>query len=168
MIIQLIREALRCSCASNIMLLIYRIVTVRNEVAKVMFLQASVCPQGWGGGVCLSPCWDTTPPGTRHTPWSRHPPPGPDTPPWSRHHPRDDQTPPWPDPPEQTPPWNQTPLSRDPPSPPPPPPTRYGHCCGRYASYWNAFLFNICLLYWYKVDFWQKFFPREWQRWDEI
>ena len=21
------------------------------------------------------------------------------------------------------------------------PPPRYGHCCGRYASYWNAFLF---------------------------
>ena len=24
----------------------------------------------------------------------------------------------------------------------PPPPGRDGHCCGRYASYWNAFLFN--------------------------
>ena len=21
-------------------------------------------------------------------------------------------------------------------------PPRYGHCCGRYASYWNAFLFD--------------------------
>ena len=66
------------------------IVTVRNEVAKVMFLQASVCPQG-GGGVCLSACWDTTPPEqtppkqtprSRHSPspQSRHPP-GADTPP---------------------------------------------------------------------------------------
>ena len=36
------------------------IITVRNEVAKVMFLQASVCLQG-GGGVCLSACWVTTP-----------------------------------------------------------------------------------------------------------
>ena len=26
------------------------------------------------------------------------------------------------------------------------PPGRDGHCCGRYASYWNAFLFLICLL----------------------
>ena len=57
------------------------IFTVRNEVAKVMFLQASVCPQG---GVCLSACWDATPPGSRHPPWIRHPrsrhPPGADTP----------------------------------------------------------------------------------------
>ena len=36
------------------------IFTVHNEVAKVMFLQASVCPHA--GGVCLSACWDTTPP----------------------------------------------------------------------------------------------------------
>ena len=34
-------------------------ITVRNKVAKVMFLQACVCPQGGG---CLSACWDTTPP----------------------------------------------------------------------------------------------------------
>ena len=39
------------------------IITVRNEVAKVMSLQASVCPQGGCVGVCLSACWDTTPPG---------------------------------------------------------------------------------------------------------
>ena len=44
-----------------------RIFTVRNEVAKVMFLQLSVCPQ-WG--VCLSASWDTHPP-TR----TRYPPP---------------------------------------------------------------------------------------------
>ena len=53
------------------------ILTVRNEVAKVMFLQASVCPQGgWG---CL-PGADT--PGSRHppTPWEQTPPPGADTP----------------------------------------------------------------------------------------
>ena len=59
-----------------------------------------------GGGVCLSACWDTTPPQSRHPP-SR-----------SRH------------PQEQT-----------------HPPTHPGdgHCCGRYASYWNAFLFYWCL-----------------------
>ena len=26
------------------------------------------------------------------------------------------------------------------------PPGRDGHCCGRHASYWNAFLFVIVLL----------------------
>ena len=46
------------------------IFTVLNEVAKVMFLQTCVCSHG--GGVCLSACWDTTPPG-KDTPWSRHP-----------------------------------------------------------------------------------------------
>ena len=54
--------------------------TVCNEVAKVVFLQSSVCPQE---GVCLSACWDITPPWSRHpleayTSQSRHPP-------WSRH-----------------------------------------------------------------------------------
>ena len=102
-------------------------ITVRNEVAKVMFLQLSVCPQG---GVCLSACWDTTPPGTRHPPGSRHTHPGISPPlPQSRH-------PPGPGPP---PPREQT-----------PPTGADGYRCGRYASYWNAFLFFItsviCLL----------------------
>ena len=35
------------------------VITVRNKVAKVMFLHLSVCPRG--GGVFLSACWDTTP-----------------------------------------------------------------------------------------------------------
>ena len=35
------------------------IITVRNEVAKVMFLHLSVILST--GGVCLSACWDTTP-----------------------------------------------------------------------------------------------------------
>ena len=109
--------------------------TVRNEVAKVMFLQVSVCPQG--GGVCLSAWWDTPPPRSRHPPEETpHPleqtPPGADTP-GSRH------------PPEQTPPRNKHPRgSRHPPGADPSgadPPPRDGHCCGRYASYWNAFLF---------------------------
>ena len=102
-------------------------ITVRNEVAKVMFLQLSVCPQG---GVCLSACWDTTPPRGQapsreqtHTPCDQH------TPPPSRHTPR--TRPPLPG-------GADTPTGAD------------GYCCGRYASYWNAFLFFItsviCLL----------------------
>ena len=78
------------------------LVTGRNEVvAKVMFLQVCVCPQG--GGVCLSACWDAIPPdgepppdqadppldqadppGARQTttpPGARHTPPGPGRPP---------------------------------------------------------------------------------------
>ena len=58
-------------------------ITGRNEVvAKVMFLQVCVCPQG--EGVCLSACWDArTPPPTRQTPPrpGRHPPDQADTPP---------------------------------------------------------------------------------------
>ena len=104
------------------------IFTVRNEVAKVMFLQASV-----HGGVCLSAWCDTppreqTPPGA-DTPWEQTPPiadpleqtpprtdtPGADTP-WSRHPiPGADtspgaDTPPEQTPPEQTPPGADTPL----------------------------------------------------------
>ena len=70
------------------------LVTVRNEVAKAMFLHLSVIL--FTGGVCLSACWDPPRPGT---PRRKHPP---------------DQA---------------------------PPPSRDGYCCGRYASYWNAFLF---------------------------
>ena len=74
------------------------IFTVRNEVAKVMFLHLSVCPQGG----CASVHAGIPPPGA-DTPWRRHPPAGTDTPL------------------EQTPPAD-------------------GYCCGRFASYWNAFL----------------------------
>ena len=85
------------------------LITVRNEVAKVMFLQASVCPQGgWG---CLPQCMVGY-----HTPQSRHThPPGADTP--------LEQTPPRADTPrEQTPPRADTPWSRHPPEQTLPPP----------------------------------------------
>ena len=51
------------------------IFTVRNEVAKAMFLHVSVI-LSTGGRVCLSACWDTT----TTTPQNRHPP-GAGTPP---------------------------------------------------------------------------------------
>ena len=60
------------------------IINGRNEVvAKVMFLLVSVILLT-GGCVCLSACWDTTPP-SRHLPGSRHPPE--QTTPGSRHPP---------------------------------------------------------------------------------
>ena len=109
------------------------------------------CPQ-WGG-VCLSACWDTTPPGadtprSRHpleqtppgacTPRSRHPPE--QTPPGSRHPPRSRHLSQGADPPgadthpcKQTPPGSrhpreQTPQSRHTPgSRHPPPPEQTPH-----------------------------------------
>ena len=98
----------------------YCLITVRNEVAKVMFLQACVCPHE-GRGVSVS-VYAGIPP----------PPLGTDTPLWSRH------------PPEQTPPSRADPPgSRHPPEQTPPSPARDGHCCGQYTSYWNAFLFSV-------------------------
>ena len=64
-----------------------------------------------GGGVCLSGCWDTTP---------------------------QEQTPPWEQTPrEQTPPRADTHRSRHPPKGD----SSIRSTSGRYASYWNAFLF---------------------------
>ena len=61
------------------------LVTVRNEVAKVMFLHLSVCPRGGVPGQ-VPPPDQVHPPGTRYTPQDQvHPrdqvhPPGPGTP----------------------------------------------------------------------------------------
>ena len=98
-----------------------------------MFLQASVI-LSTGGDVYLSACWDASPPGTRDPPDQADPqppgtrdPPGPETPP--------DQA----DPPDQRPPrTRQTPRDETP---------READASirsmrGRYASYWNAFLFD--------------------------
>ena len=99
-----------CKRAIGIRLKCLLLVTIRNEVAKVMFLQACVCPRGG----CLPQCmlgYHTPPPGSRHPPWEQTPPPrsghppGTDTP--QSGHPRE-QTPPQ----EQTPPWEQTPFLR--------------------------------------------------------
>ena len=137
--------------------------------AKVMFLQASVilstgrgclpqCMMGYHPPGADTPLQEQTPPHGADTPPSRHPleqtppradtpgsrhplkqtPPGADTPPQSRHpqlwsrHPPEADTPPGAD----TSPQKQT-----------PPPLReadsgVGSTSGRYASYWNAFLFG--------------------------
>ena len=75
--------------------------------AKVMFLQACVCP--WGEG-CLPQCMLGYPSPLDQTPQTRHHPPGPDTiPPRSRHPPRTRHHPQ-----EQTPPRPGTPPGADP------------------------------------------------------
>ena len=79
-------------------LLKYILVTVRNEVAKVMFLHLSVCPRG-GGSASVHAGIPTLPLPLGADPHGSRHPPGADTPPAD------------------------------------------GYCCGRYASYWNAFLF---------------------------
>ena len=96
-------------------------ITVRNEVAKVMFLQACVCPRGVSASVHAG----IPPPRRADTPL------GADTPP--EQTPLQEQTPPIPT-------GEDTPQGADTPSSP-----RDGHCCGRYASYWNAFLYLTIL-----------------------
>ena len=63
----------------------------------------------------------TSPPETRHPPWEGAPPP------------------------EQAPLVANSPLWNSPPPGAAPPPPADGYCCGRYASYWNAFLFKVNL-----------------------
>ena len=127
------------------------IITDRNEVvAKVMFLHVSVI-LSTGGGVL----WAPPPPGPGR------PPPGPGRPPpRPGRHPRTRQTlpdqadtPPGPGRPPPPRPGRQPPRPDRPPPPrtrqtPPPPRPREEDCSirsmsGRYASYWNAFLFKI-------------------------
>ena len=85
-------------------------------------------------GVCLSACWDTnTPPTHTHnppeqTPQTTHTP-------WSRHTPQD-HTPPAP--------GADTPRTR-PTHPPSEADSGIRSTSGRYASYWNAFLFQLIL-----------------------
>ena len=94
------------------------LITGRNEVvAKVMFLQVCVCPQGGG---CLPQDQADTPAGP-----GRHPPPGP-----GRH-----------------PPWDQTETPPGPGRHPPPreADSSIRSTSGRYASYWNAFLLPVLI-----------------------
>ena len=103
------------------------------------YVFTSVCDSVHREGVCLGACWDNPRPGRNQE----------DPPPSSRH------------PPDQTPPRKRTlPTSRHSPAPgrdpqeqstPPPPPEtvharRYGQTSGRYASYWNAYLFSLIFL----------------------
>ena len=100
-----------------------------------------------GGGVCLSACWDTPPlgadtPRSRHVPPLNRPPPGADTLPSGADTPQEQTPPPGSrHPPEQTPPGADIPPRAD-------TPLQRRACLeirsmrGRYASNWNAILFN--------------------------
>ena len=132
-----------------------------------MFLQACVCPRGRVPDQVRPLPAPGTPPGTRYTPrtrytpWDQVHPPGPGTsprlgaPPRTRYTPPDQvHTPLGPGTPPRTrytpspgPGTPNPPRPGTPPSDQAPPrtwytPLRYGHCCGWYASYWNAFLFK--------------------------
>ena len=110
-------------------------ITSRNEVvAKVMFLQVSVCPQG-GEVVCLSACWDDP----------HLPPPGPgtgQTPPQGpgRHPPGPGRT-------HSPPPHQADTHPPDQADPPPEADSSIRSTSGRYASYWNAFLFSYHFMF---------------------
>ena len=118
--------------------------------AKVIFSQECVKNSVHRGGGCLPQCMlGYTPPGTRPPQTRQADPPGTRPPPTrqadpprpGRHH----HPPRGADPPKQTPPWEQTsPRTRQ------TPPPREADCSirstsGRYASYWNAFLFKNLL-----------------------
>ena len=143
------------------------IITGRNEVvAKVMFLQVCVCPQGGrvsasvhAGMPYPSPPDQTDPPDQADPPRSGRPPPDPPGT-WQTPTPRIRQTPPGT---RQTPPPPGP--GRHPPrdlaDTPPPGPGRHPpqadssirSTSGRYASYWNAFLLLhilvfTCRFYW--------------------
>ena len=103
------------------------IFTGRNEVvAKVMFLQVCVCPQGGGG--CLPQCML----GCQTLPNQAPPTPS-----------RTRQTPPD----QADPPPDQADTHYPPPPGPGTPPreadSSIRSTSGRYASYWNAFLYDV-------------------------
>ena len=115
-------------------ILIFAVITICNEVAKVMLLHLSVIlftgrdylgrfPLGPGA----PPRIRCPPPGIRYTPLSQaSTPPGPGTP-WDKVHPPPLQVCPIP-PGPGTPPEDQVPPPAD------------GYSCGRYPSHWKSFL----------------------------
>ena len=136
-----------------------------------------VCPSTGGSASVHAGIPPSHPPRSRHSPWSRHPqsrhpspcsrplpgsrhPPEQAPIPWSSH-PLEQATPeqaPIPleqPPPDQAPPPDQVrPRSRHSPgSRHPPPSTADGYCCGRYACYWNAFLFFDLFHWLFKLFF---------------
>ena len=106
------------------------IITGRNEVvAKVMFLHVSVIL--FMGGLQAG----RIPPWTGRTPPGRENPPGREEPPLDRENPSG---------PGRPPQVGRTPHIRE--EPPPEADSRIQSTSGRYASYWNAFLFSNSFL----------------------
>ena len=108
----------------NCLLYVYR---PQRSWAKVMFLQASVILSTGGGAASVHAGMPAPPPRDQRPPLTRQTPPGPEThPPGPGRHP----------------PWDQGPAP--PPGPETPPreaDASIRSMSGRYASYWNAFLF---------------------------
>ena len=105
------------------------------------YVFTGVCLSTWGVSASvhagMPPPWEQTYPRSRHPPgrppWEQTPHPPEQTPPWEQTPPEQTPSPPGADTPPSRPPWEQTPPPRD------------GHCCGRYASYWNAFLLPLVI-----------------------
>ena len=111
--------------------------TGRNEVvAKVMFLQVSVCPQGGRVSASVHAGMPDlpTPRDQADTPRDHADPPGPGRPP-------PDQADPSPPDQAEPPRTRQTPPDQA--EPPPEADSSIRSTSGRYAPYWNAFLSNL-------------------------
>ena len=131
------------------------IFTGRNEVvAKVMFLQVCVCPQGGCLPQCMLGCHtppDGEPPRMENPPdgeppLDRNPPDG-EPPRMDGEPPRMENPPGWRTPPDGEPPRMENPPGWRTPPPPREADSSIRSTSGRYASYWNAFLFillSIC------------------------
>ena len=118
-----IHEKLEC-CYSHLTTKKANYYRPQRSYGKVIFSQASVSHSVHRGG-CLA---DTLPRQTTHRqtpPADIHPDRHPQADTHRRHPPRQTHTP------GRHPPPADTPLPAD------------GYCCGRYASYWNAFLFIV-------------------------
>ena len=108
-----------------------------------------VCDSVHRGGLWQG---EPPPPPGRETPLGRENPPGRETPPLARRHPPGQGDTPL----GRRPPQGDTPPGKEAPSPSPPgretpPPPGIRSMNGRYASYWNAFLFQVQLT-WDETD----------------
>ena len=102
------------------------------------------CSQGGGAGEYLA----------RYLPWTRYTPLGPGTPPRTRYTPQDQVHPQPGTPLDQVHPWTRYTPPLGPGTPPGTRTTPQSSACwekratsGRYASYWNAFLFKLDLYF---------------------
>ena len=103
----------------------FLIITVRNEVAKVMFLHLSVILFTGGG------TWAGTPPGQVHP--RADTPPRPGAPLLGRYTPQTGTPPRQVHPRQVHPQARYTPRAGTPPGPGTPPGSRYGYCCGMHS-----------------------------------